>query len=79
MSVYGKSFLHVTHPAPESYYIVPSNWKAEDITVVHGELFHKGMRSFIVPHDFYSRKQSLELIDENHMEYSDFQDFINKN
>ena len=72
----GKSFLHVTYPAPESYFIIPSSWKLEDITVVHGELFHKGVRSLIIPRDFHSGKQSLEIIDANHMDYPDCHEFI---
>ena len=71
-----KSFLHVTYPALESYYTIPSEWKLEDITVYHGELFHKGVRSFILPHDFNSRNLSIEIISEGHMDYPDCQEFI---
>jgi hypothetical protein len=75
--LHGKSFLHVTYPAPETYYMIPAEWKLEDISVVHGELFHKGARSFIIPRDFHSDKQSLEIIAEGHMDYPDCHEFIN--
>jgi hypothetical protein len=75
--IHGKSFLHVTYPAPETYYVIPAEWKLEDISVVHGELFHKGARSFIIPRDFHSDKQSLEIIAEGHMDYPDCHEFIN--
>jgi hypothetical protein len=75
--IQGKSFLHVTYPAPETYYVIPAEWKLEDISVVHGELFHKGARSFIIPRDFHSDKQSLEIIAEGHCEYPDCHEFIN--
>ena len=72
----GKSFLRVTYPAPESYLIIPSDWKLEDITVHHGELFHKGIRSFLVPRDFHSSKHELELVDSGHMDWPDCQEFL---
>jgi hypothetical protein len=75
--LHGKSFLHVTYPAPETYYMIPAEWKLEDISVVHGELFHKGARSFIIPRDFHSDKQSLEIIAEGHIDYPDCHEFIN--
>jgi hypothetical protein len=75
--LHGKSFLHVTYPAPETYYMIPAEWRLEDISVVHGELFHKGARSFIIPRDFHSGKQSLEIIAEGHMDYPDCHEFIN--
>jgi hypothetical protein len=75
--LHGKSFLHVTYPAPETYYMIPAEWKLEDISVVHGELFHKGARTFIIPRDFHSDKQSLEIIAEGHIDYPDCHEFIN--
>jgi hypothetical protein len=74
--IQGKSFLHVTYPAPETYYIIPAEWKLEDITVNHGELFYKGVRTFIIPRDFHSGNPSLEIIAEGHMDFPDCHEFI---
>lgn len=74
--IHGKSFLHVTYPAPETYYMIPAEWKLEDISVVHGELFHKGARSFIIPRDFHSSKHEIEIVDKTHMDFEDVISFI---
>ena len=75
--LHGKSFLHVTYPAPEAYYIIPAEWKLEDITIKHGELFYKGVITFIDSRDFQSSKHEKEIIAEGHCDYPDCQEFIN--
>ena len=45
----GKNFLHV---APESYYAIPNDWKLEDIKVIEGVLYHKGVQSSITAFDY---------------------------
>jgi len=73
----GKSFLHVTYSAPEAYYMIPADWKLEDITIKHGDLFYKGFNTLINSRDFQSTKHHVEIIAEGHCEYPDCHEFIN--
>ena len=73
----GKSFLRVTYPSPEAYYIIPADWKLEDITIKHGELFYKGIITYIDSRDFHSSKHEIEIIAKGHIDYPDCHEFIN--
>ena len=69
------SYVKVSYPAPECFFEIPSHWKIEDLKVVHGALYYKDKATLIIPHDFVSSKQELEIIHENHMEYDDVKNF----
>ena len=47
----GKNFLHDASP-PESYYAIPNDWKLEDIKIIEGVLYHKGIQSSITAFDY---------------------------
>ena len=70
------SYLKVSFPAPETYFVIPSDWKIEDLQVRHGALYHKGKATLLIPHDFVSTKQELELITDGHMDYEDVRSFV---
>ena len=70
------SYLRVSFPAPETYFEIPSHWKIEDLKVVHGQLYHKGKATLLIPHDCVSTKQDLEIINEGHMDYEDCRSFL---
>jgi hypothetical protein len=69
-------YLKVSFPAPETYFVIPHDWQIEDLQVRHGALYHKGKATLLLPHDFVSTKQELEMIDENSMDYEDTRSFL---
>ena len=69
------SYLKVSFPTPETYFEIPSHWKLEDLQVRHGALYHLGKATLLIPHDFVSTKQELEIINPNHMDYEDTRSF----
>jgi hypothetical protein len=69
-------YLKVSYPAPETYFTIPHDWQIEDLQVKHGALYHKGRATLLVPHDFVSTKQELEIIDEGNMDWEDCRSFM---
>ena len=69
-------YLKVSFPAPETFFIIPTDWDINDIEVRHGALYHKGRATLLLPHDFVSTKQHLEIIDEHHMDWEDTHNFV---
>jgi len=69
-------YLKVSFPAPETYFVIPEDWDITDIQVRHGALYYKNRPTMIVPHDFVSTNQHLEIIDEHHMDWEDTHNFV---
>ena len=70
------NYLKVSFPAPETYFVIPSNWDITDLQVRHGALYYKGKATLLIPHDFVSSKQELELITPKDMDYEDCRSFL---
>jgi hypothetical protein len=69
-------YVKVTFPAPETFFTIPADWDALDLTVHHGALYHKGKPTFIVPHDFVSTKQEIDIIDVDHMDWQETHEYL---
>lgn len=69
-------YVRVSYPSPECYFVIPNDWNPDDLTVKHGQLFHKGKASMLPAHDFVSKKHDIEIIDEHHMEWEDVKSFV---
>ena len=65
----GKNFLHDASP-PESYYAIPNDWKLEDIKIIEGVLYHKGIQSSITAFDYIPKGQTTTLYIEDDPEAS---------
>jgi hypothetical protein len=70
------NFLKVSFPAPETYFVIPPEWDITDLQVRHGALYYKGKATLLIPHDFHSTKQDLELITPKDMDYEDCRSFL---
>lgn len=69
-------YLKVSFPAPETYFTIPDDWDISDIQVRHGALYYKGKPTLLIPRDFVSTKQELEIIDDGHMDFEDCRSFM---
>ena len=69
-------YVKVTFPAPETIFTIPADWDSNDLAVRHGALYYKGKPTFIVPHDFVSTKQEIDIIDVDHMDWQETHEYL---